>query len=220
MRRELERCVEAMPVAIISGRALKDVRARANVCGISYSGNHGLELMIGRVRSVARIPVAKKTAIRSLVRALKKLEAFYPGLKVEDKSLTIAVHYRRMKKSLVPQLREDVERAVAPYLRKKLIRRSESVEAIDIVPNVPLDKGTAAKVVLASIMRSVRAHRILPICIGDSATDEDAFRALKGIGVRVGAAKHSHADYFLKSQADVEGFLRLVREARKKAIMI
>ena len=46
-RRELERLVEsaACSIGIISGRALSDVRAKVGISGITYVGNHGIEMV-------------------------------------------------------------------------------------------------------------------------------------------------------------------------------
>ena len=50
-----------------------------------------------------------------------------------------------------------------------------------------------------------------PIYIGDDTTDEDAFRALKQVGVGIRVSEESQptaASYSLKDPAEVERFLR------------
>jgi trehalose-6-phosphatase len=56
---------------------------------------------------------------------------------------------------------------------------------------------------------------LLPFYLGDDQTDEDAFRAIKGIGITVyiGPGETiSEADYYLSTQLEVEAFLRRCEE--------
>ncbi|MFB6216356.1 MAG: trehalose-phosphatase, partial [Candidatus Aenigmatarchaeota archaeon] len=41
MRRKLERLTDMCPVAVVSGRELRDLVSRVNVDNVYYSGNHG-----------------------------------------------------------------------------------------------------------------------------------------------------------------------------------
>ena len=68
-------------VACVSGRAGADARAIVGVPGLTYVGNHGLELE----------PEADAWA--------KRLDSFLAGIawsRVENKGLTAALHYRDM----------------------------------------------------------------------------------------------------------------------------
>ncbi len=79
--------------AVVSGRALTDVRERIDGPTI-YAGNHGLEL--ARNGSVAVHPVARKRAIRveRLCAMLETVLVSVPNCRVENKRLTGTVHLR------------------------------------------------------------------------------------------------------------------------------
>src|SRR3989344_1207942 len=53
-RRLLAACARRGKVAVISGRALADVRARVSLRRIWYAGNHGAEWAMGAARGQAR----------------------------------------------------------------------------------------------------------------------------------------------------------------------
>jgi len=69
-----------------------------------------------------------------------------------------------------------------------------------------------------------RGHReergdVYPIYLGDDATDEDAFRALKGKGLSIlvaEGARKSEAEYFLRDVEEVKEFLGRLISAREK----
>ena len=76
------------------------------------------------------------------------------------------------------------------------------------------DKGTSVLEALARVPTP-----FLPIYVGDDATDERAFAALKGaITVRVGPSGHTHASYRVADPAEVHRFLQLLDAELSDAI--
>src|SRR5581483_11874786 len=47
VKQDLQKYSKRFPVAIVSGRALGDIRAKIGLKNLTYSGNHGLELQTG-----------------------------------------------------------------------------------------------------------------------------------------------------------------------------
>src|SRR5262245_35030442 len=90
--RELACCV---PVAILSGRDLDDVRGRVHVDGIVYAGSHGFDIAgaggLRRELGAAYLPVldAAETELRE---ALDEI----PGAQLERKHFSVAAHYRNV----------------------------------------------------------------------------------------------------------------------------
>jgi trehalose 6-phosphate phosphatase len=82
-------------VALISGRALSDLDERLGSLRLPMAGQHGLERrdVAGRLWLHAPPPEAK-CAIKA---ALAPLIERHPGLYLEDKGLTLALHYRRAR---------------------------------------------------------------------------------------------------------------------------
>ena len=79
-------------VALVSGRSLTDLDALLSLPRLPMAGQHGLERrdVSGRLWMHAAPPAAK-CAIKE---ALAPVLARHPGLLLEDKGLTLALHYR------------------------------------------------------------------------------------------------------------------------------
>ena len=126
--------------------------------------------------------------IRSQIQCFGEI---YPECAIEDKSLTIAIHYRR-----APKLEEKVLKFV-----NKLIEGEKHFHAISgnmVIEIKPLgvDKGQS----IALFMENEPFVDKLPIFIGDDVTDEDGFRyinANNGISIKVGTRTSSLARYNL-----------------------
>jgi len=205
-------------IALVSGRALKEIRRLVGLKGLCYVGNHGLELAGPKIRHVNPMarksrPVLKRIAV-SLRTELKKI----PGAWVEDKGLTLAVHYRQVnprKKLLVRSLFHEV---VRPYGKKRQVRITEGKEVFEVRPPVRWTKGTAVTWLLAR-RRTLSRGPVLPVVIGDDLTDEDAFKALgnRGITVAVGPSNpRTRARYGVASHLQVLSFLRRLLEVWKE----
>lgn len=166
-RAELERLVARYAlVAVVSGRAGDDVRARLGVDGVVCVGSHGLELE----------PQADRWR-RAL--AAFAADAPWPPEEVEVKGLAVAFHFRSRDdaRQAVRELDSIAERAreeglVARYGRKIL----------EVLPPVGSHKGTAVR-------RLLEEHELRrALAAGDDTTDIDSFAALDGLEVAVRVA--------------------------------
>ncbi len=171
-------------VGIISGRSLDDVSRRVCLPNLVYGGNHGLEIA-GPGLDYLHPDAAN--AIATLSDTSRRLEAALAdvtGSLVENKSLTLTVHYRQVPAEQQEQLRSIVASVSHPHLDNGLIRVSTAKAAIELRPAVDWNKGRALELIRARL-----APAAFPIYVGDDSTDEDAFasaQALGGIGVFVG----------------------------------
>lgn len=193
-------------VGILSGRALDDVAHRVGVPGLVYAGNHGLEisgpdLQYLHPAAAASIPPLSQIANR-LVAALSDV----PGAQVENKTLTLTVHYRRVPPEYHGRVESIVQDVAGPAITAGQIRVSTAKAAIELRPAVDWHKGRAL-----DLVRSRLAPGAFPIYVGDDATDEDAFAAAQnagGFGVFVGpAGSPTLAKYRLDSPAAVSDAL-------------
>jgi len=191
-------------LAILSGRALADVRARVAVDGVIYGGCHGLEIEGGGFSF--RHPRASASRIVAARRALAAGTAAIPGAEIEFKGLAVSLHYRHVAPSGL-----DGVRAVAA----RVLRRGPGLALIaghgvfDFVPRVGWGKGQAARWIARHAGRALRPARPAVVYVGDDTTDEAAFAALEGraLTVRVGGG-HSRADYRVPSVRQVHELLR------------
>jgi trehalose 6-phosphate phosphatase len=197
-------CIPGLTVAVVSGRALRDVQARVAIAGIVYAGNHGLEISGPTVHLLHPEAVAAEHAIATVCSRIEGASLRMPGVMVESKGLTASVHYRNAPAGLHAAVQEMVRKEVDALSDKLHLRGGNMVW--EIRPNVRWHKGKAAKFIMERV-----APEAWPIYIGDDTTDEDAFRELSdGTGIRVGHSNETAARYFVDSPADVLAFLRWI----------
>ncbi|MEA5389468.1 trehalose-phosphatase [Haloarculaceae archaeon H-GB11] len=195
-------------LAVISGRALDDLVERVDLDRIIFAGNHGLELRYGDRTVVHPDAATAQDAMAALAERLRRGAAEIPGTRVEDKSLTLTVHYRETpsdREAEVETLVEDALADVEPDL--ELVAGKQVYE---IRPAVDWDKG-AAVAALSDASPAATA-----VYVGDDTTDEDAFRTVQpdGVGVKVGPEEDTAATVSLADPAEVEAFLAwLARDA-------
>lgn len=194
-------------LAIISGRKLAELKKLAPVRGIYYAGCHGLEISgpginFTHPRAGAAIP-----HLKALIEDLKKIKSKLPGTLIEDKGLSVAIHFRNVAGQHVAIINKQIA-----DLKKKYpgLLCQPGRKVYDFRPNVSWDKGRAVKLLLKKLYNK----NPFPIYIGDDTTDDDAFRALRGIGLtilvenREKVRGRTAAVYRLASTSKVRTFLK------------
>lgn len=193
-------------VGIISGRSLKDIKEKVDVGGLIYAGNHGLEIACKGKKFI--YPAAERfiPLILKIAKKLSRELAAFPEIVLEEKQLSLSLHYRLVSKAKFLRLKEIFFQIVGPYLVSQKIKLTFGKKVWELRPPIEWDKGKA----ILWLLKRLKTKRILAIYIGDDRTDEDAFRAvnkLKGISIFVGRKRKSLARYYLKSTKDTERFL-------------
>ena len=205
MRQTLRSLAARLPVAILSGRDLEDVRGRVLVDGIVYAGSHGFDIAgaggLRRELGQAYLPVLD-AAENELREALDDIA----GAQLERKHFSVAAHYRNVHENDAGRVALAVEAVAA---RHRELRRIDGKKVYELVPDIDWNKGKAVLWLLETL--EVERGKALPIYIGDDRTDEDAFRALekRGVGILVSErAQATAANYCLNNPEEVERFLR------------
>src|SRR5947208_1585656 len=209
MRQTLRSLAARVPVAILSGRDLDDVRGRVHVDGIVYAGSHGFDIAgaggLRREFGAAYLPVLEM-AETELREALDEI----PGAQLERKHFSVAAHYRNVNEDDAFRVDVAVDGVAA---RHRELRRIDGKKVYELLPDIDWNKGKAVLWLLETL--GLERANVRPIYIGDDRTDEDAFRALgqRGMGVLVNEQpRPTAASYSLKDPTEVEGFLRAVTE--------
>ena len=225
-------------VAVVSGRRLSEVQELVGVPGLAWAGNHGLELawpvaapeapgaaegaagaagathgatlgeMAGWVHPGA---IGARGSLEVVARAPQL--SSWPGVWVEDKRLTLTVHYRQAGPEVGPKLGE---------LLAGIIKRRPDIElrrgkmSYEVRPRLGWDKGRA-------VLRLVR--ELAPqggwglFYAGDDETDDDALRAVRrlpdpSVGIMVGRGGEGPADFCLRDTGDLLEVLETLAQER------
>lgn len=190
-------------LAAVSGRELAEIDRILGHSVPAAAGVHGLE----RRRPDGRI--VRAAPHPALARARETAQAFaaaHPGVRVEDKGVAFALHYR-----LAPRMAAAVAELAAELASAGLALQPGD-QVIELkTPGA--DKGVA----IAAFMAEPPFHTGRPLFVGDDLTDEDAFAAasrLGGFGVLVGPPRRTLARYRLEGVDDVLDWLELSLETR------
>jgi trehalose 6-phosphate phosphatase len=200
----LRECAAALggALALISGRPLAFIDRCLDWRAPYAAGIHGLDL-----RGVPALPVggAVTAALDELRRRLAATaqDLVRQGLRVEDKGLAIALHYREHP-ALAAAAIALAEETVAGAAGALAAQPGKMV--IEVKP-AAAGKGDA----VCRFLEHAPFKGRVPIYIGDDLTDEAGFRAAEaagGFGVRVGEGSETAARYALADVAAVHAWLR------------
>ena len=177
VRRALQKAAQLMPVTIVSGRDVEELRDRVGLPELIYAGSHGLEIQGQDLHLELPDGIDILDDLDKAMAELTNQLAGFPGVRIERKRFAIVVHYEKkdaINAAYVEAIVEQVQRNL-PRLRK-----TGGKEVFELLPNIDWDKGRAVKWLLAEL--GLDGADTLPLYIGDDVTDEDAFRNLRGAG--------------------------------------
>lgn len=200
--------------AIVSGRGLADARERIPLQGLAFAGNHGMEIEAPWASRIHEEAAAARPELERVIAALVPALDAVPGAFVEDKGLTLSIHYRQVERPRVPAVRQAVERAAGGSDR---LRVTEGKEVLEVRPRVDWHKGRAVEFLLEGLDP---VPGVPVLYLGDDTTDEDAFRALArrrgGAGEGVLVADPPHGDTaarsYLRDPGEVAELLEALAE--------
>ena len=193
---------------IVSGRSLADIRARVDVPGLFYAGNHGLEMAGSGLDFVHPDAEKLRDTQTELYHQLRSHLADLPGVLVENKGLTLSVHYR-MAAERAAEVEARFNRTVSPFARPGGVKTTKGKMVLEARPDLPWGKGEAI-----ARLWEIYQDISLTIFFGDDVTDEDGFavvQAAGGIAVFVGEGRApTRALHRLDSPGEVAEALRLL----------
>jgi len=201
-------------VGIVSGRALADLKDKVNVDGIIYAGNHGLEIEGFGSNFLEPVAEEMRPFLQMLGQALSATLRGIKGVFVEDKGLTISVHYRSVDDTEERKVRDAFARVTDPLHVTGRIKVTQGKKVYEIRPPVDWDKGKAVAWLIANCRQARGKGGAVPLYLGDDLTDEDGFKVIEktgGVSVFVGEGNFpSVARYFLKSPEEVTELLGML----------
>jgi trehalose 6-phosphate phosphatase len=199
-------------LGVISGRSLADLKEKIGLNGIIYAGNHGLEMEGPNLSFVNPQAEQLRPIVRTLSHLLTKVFAIIEGIRVEDKGLTLSIHYREVAEGRYSEVRDLFDHAVSGAIATGKVRVTHGKKVFEIKPDVRWNKGKAIQLIMKQCGKGDRLSANLPIYLGDDVTDEDGFAFVEkygqGITIFVGApTTNSIARYYLNSTEEVDEFL-------------
>jgi trehalose 6-phosphate phosphatase len=195
----LARLLRYYPVAVVSGRAWRDVAGFLDGLAPIIVGNHGFEL-----GHPTPVPASVLRKVRGWRRTLERALAGVEGVYFEDKRSTLAIHYG------LSRAWRRAERAVYEAAnRLEGTRLIPGKKVLNVLPGDFPSKGDAVRALVA------RLGCEGAIYLGDDVTDEDAFKvgAPLVFGVHVGKGP-SLAPWRIGEQRGVDRFIELLIETR------
>lgn len=207
LRLTLERLKQSTDgaLALVSGRPLAELDLIFAPLQLAGVGGHGAEI---RLTPTGKADRGRATALpESLKRRMATVASASPGILIEDKGFSIALHYR-----LAPEMETFVLKSVAEICEQMHDSTLEILpgKAVVEVKSTGFDKGTG--------VRELMEHRPFagrrPLFIGDDTTDDAAFAVLPefdGLGISVGR-RVAGAELCLETPNDVRLWLEQISQ--------
>lgn len=191
-------------VAIVSGRPLAQLRNLFPGVACRLVGHHGRESDAWAAPSIPDLDLS------GLIQRAREIAVEFPGILVEDKQTSVALHWRRN-----PSAEERLTSLASEYLQQLdgyILQPGKMV--VEVRPEG--DKGDAVRRLMDRRPWSARR----PVFVGDDLTDEPGFAAAAefgGTGVLVGNRDQSVATHRLADVAAVHRWLACSLEGMRAA---
>jgi trehalose 6-phosphate phosphatase len=187
-------------MALVSGRSLNDIDLIFAPDQFPAVGGHGAEMRLGS--SDEAVAVHAPPLDKELKRRLATIAKLSPGILLEDKGYSLALHYR-----LAPHAEKAIYEAVS------LIRADLPNAPIEVLPGKCVCEIKHSGFTKASGVRELMTHEPFkgrrPLFIGDDITDETVFAIMPdfdGLAFSVGRHAPGVAGHF-DSPIEVRNFL-------------
>lgn len=166
-------------LAIVTGRQLHDVDYYLQPLRLAGAGLHGAQVRESLNGSIEQMQLPAD-GLGPFREWFNQIAAGDSRLLVEDKNITLALHFRK-----APERETHLLKAVRERLQHVEGYHVQQGKMVLELKPVSISKGNAVR----GLMRQYPFSGRVPVFIGDDMTDEDGFQAvndLNGISVKVG----------------------------------
>jgi trehalose 6-phosphate phosphatase len=182
-------------LAVLSGRPVEFLAGRVRVSGVRLLGSYGIEQISDGVRRIDPEAEQWLGPVREASRALHDTLASSPGIRIEDKSVSVAVHWRQAPDRAAAA--DEVRRVTARLADETGLRLEPGKLVEELRPPVEVDKGSAVSALIASQKPAAVAYA------GDDLGDIPALLAVRAAGGYAIVVDHgSETDPRLRELAD------------------
>ena len=198
-------------VGVVSGRGLADLESLVAIPGLVYAGNHGLEISGSGMDFVHPEAPAFVDLLVEVAGKLEQELAEVPRILVDNKRLTLTVHFRGTPDLYSAHVDAAVVTTVKPYADAGQMKITRGKKVVEVRPNIDWGKGNA----IEQIYRNCGDDPLL-VFFGDDETDEEGFVAVQnagGIAVYIGRSRQNTvALHQLESPVEVGQALALLAQ--------
>ncbi|MBI3019554.1 MAG: trehalose-phosphatase [Deltaproteobacteria bacterium] len=199
-QRLLEKLHGYVPIVIISGRSISDLKKLCSFTPTFFIGNHGLEGIGVKGKLKTNFYQTCQKWKKRLLKGISDLQ----GVELEDKKYSLAIHYRRARHKV--QMKRLILHTTSRLHPAPKIVFGKFV--INLLPASQFNKGVSLKIA----MHYLKAKHA--VYVGDDKTDEDVFR-LPGnsiLKIRIGRKNNSCANFYLEKHYEINRFLNEAME--------
>jgi len=162
-------------VAVISGRPVGFLEDRVKAPGVPLLGSYGMEQSFDGAREITPAAEEWLGQVHTAGQRLRELLADVPGIRIEEKSVSVAAHWRQApdREAAADQVRQAATRVAA----ETGLRAEPGKLVEELRPPISVDKGSAITALLA-------AHQDLTAFAyaGDDLGDIPALKAASAAG--------------------------------------
>jgi trehalose 6-phosphate phosphatase len=199
IRQQLVTLSRFASVAVITGRSVQTMKQHLGFSPSFIIGNHGIEGVPGWREHAADYPKYCHAWEHGVLARLHEQHAFDPGILIENKDYSIAIHYRSVHD---PKEMEQKLKNILAQLTP-LPRVVPGKYVFNLMPQDAFNKGSALMALMSS------SDFRTAIYVGDDVTDEDVFRLRRRnvLTVRIENSRDSAAEFFLRTREDMKHLL-------------
>ena len=189
LNRTLHKLARRIPMVVVSGRPVKDLRRVMGLGHIYYIGLHGFSYATPGRSPSWMAPRPPRRIVRKWKEALETAAGKVQGAWVEDKGITVALHDRQVLARDRPRLRRYAVDALRNRLDRTQVRLLRGKHVMEVLPPTNCDKGTA----VLRLLKKPWARSRVPVYFGDDITDIPALKlvARSGVAIQVGSIRHA-----------------------------
>jgi trehalose 6-phosphate phosphatase len=184
----LDRLGRRVPIVVVSGRPVNDLRRVIGLESLHYIGLHGFSYGAPHNPPSWLAPRPSRRIVRKWKQALDAVAGKVRGAWVEDKGISVVLHNRQVAARDRRRLCRNAMDALQNRLHGQQIRLLRGKHVMEILPATDCDKGIA----VSRILQKPWARSRVPVYFGDDTTDIPALElvARSGVAIQVGSIPH------------------------------
>ncbi len=210
-RMDLLKRLQTLPdvvVAVISGRALEDVRQRVPLgAGAFVIALHGLDIVGPDFRLTSTEAIGTyRQRMEEVVARVQDAVAHVPGVRLECKGPVVALHTRDVASGDVVWSRFQLLSAAADLVNSAAVRALRGQDVLELLPNVGDSRADAVRAVERCVTDRYQ-RPVFTVYIGADWPDDDAAKMTGEGHVAAVVGRRHPAGYHLDSARELDSFL-------------